>query len=155
VQKSDVLDFQGFSGWLDFTRLVDAKEAGRKPWAQLAPPQAPGVYFFATSLSPRTHGESEIFYIGKANNLRARLGKYLYRVKRSAEPGLYDGFVGALRSPEQGVASLVEQGSSVEIGWLVTETKEAASQMEAKLLAAYSSEHGQLPPNNRIGGVRL
>ena len=40
-------------------------------------------------------------------------------------------------------------------GWLVTETKEAASEMEAKLLAAYRSEHGQLPPNNRIGGARL
>ena len=38
---------------------------------------------------------------------------------------------------------------------VVTETKEAASEMEAKLLAAHRSEHGQLPPNNRIGGARL
>jgi hypothetical protein len=154
VQKSDILDFERFSGWFDFIRFVEAKGAGRGEWARVAPPRYPGVYVFVTSSVPQTHADSDIFYIGRANNLRDRIGKYLYRVRRSAEPERYAGYVGSPRSAEQGIASLVEQGLSVEVGWLVTETKEAASEMEAKLLAAYRSEHGQLPPNNRIGGAR-
>jgi excinuclease UvrABC nuclease subunit len=154
VHKSDVLDFDQFSGWLDFKGFVTAKQAGRTEWAQLAPPRSPGVYFFATTLAPRARGNSDIFYIGKADNLRNRIGKYLYRVRRSAEREQYGGYVGSLRSAEQGIASLVEQGLPVEIGWVATE-KDAAIALESKLLAAYRSEHGQLPPNNRIGGARL
>jgi GIY-YIG catalytic domain-containing protein len=155
VQKSDILDFGRFSGWFDVAGFVDAKGAGRAEWARVAPPRCPGVYVFATSSIPQTHADSDIFYIGKADSLRDRIGKYLYRVRRSGEPEQYGGYVGSPRSAEQGITSLVEQGLSVEIGWLVTETKEAASEMEAKLLATYRSEHGQLPPNNRIGGARL
>jgi hypothetical protein len=121
VHKSDVLDFGQFSGWFDFKDFVTAKQAGRTEWAQVAPPRSPGVYVFATSSASRARGNSDIFYIGKADNLRDRIGKYLYRVKRSAE----------------------------------RDTKEAAIAMEAWLLAAYRSEHGQLPPNNRIGGAML
>jgi hypothetical protein len=92
VQKSDILDFGRFSGWFDFTRFVEAKGAGRAEWAQVAPPRNPGVYVFATSSVPQTHADSEIFYIGKADNLRDRIGKYLYRVRRSAEPDHFSAF---------------------------------------------------------------
>lgn len=155
MQKSDVIDLDEFSGWFDFKDFVAAKQAGRAEWAQLAPPRRPGVYFFATLSAPRARGNSDIFYIGRADDLRARIGKYLYRVKRSAEAERYGGYIGSPRSAEQGTALLVEQGLPVEIGWLLTETKEAAVAIEARLLAAYTNEHGQLPPNNRIGGARL
>ena len=156
MQKSEILRFERFSGWFDFATFVAAKEAGRKHWALFAPPSSPGVYFFATDLASRLRGESDIYYIGRAKqNLRGRIGKYLYRVNRSAERERYAGWVGSERSPEQGIASLVEHCQPVEIGWIVTETGDVALRIEAELLTAYENEHGQLPPNNRIGGARL
>jgi hypothetical protein len=108
------------------------------------------VYIFATEPAARHEGESDIFYIGKANSLRDWVGKHLYRVRRSAQRDVYS-WVGPERSPEQGIASLVDEGSLVEIGWFVTDTAESALRREAELLRAYTSEHGQLPPNNRRG----
>jgi len=137
VQKSEILRFERFSGWFDFATFVAAKEAGRKHWALFAPPSSPGVYFFATDLASRLRGESDIYSIGKAHSLRKRIGKHIYRVRRSAQS-------------DQGIASLVERGLPIDIGWVVTETIEGALSLEKKLLEAYRNEHGELPPNNRI-----
>jgi hypothetical protein len=152
MQKQDIAKRDGFSGWLDFHAFVAARAAGRAAWAVCAPPNNPGVYIFATVPLPRSRGISDIFYIGKADNLRNRIGKHLYRVARSAQSPEY-GWVGSERSPEQGVATLVEQAQPIELGWIVTPTIEDALRTEHELLGAYRDEHDELPPNNRIGGT--
>jgi hypothetical protein len=78
MDKSDLAQLEGFSGWFDFRTFVDAKEAGRTQWAQVGPPTDPGVYVFATEPKNLSKGKSEIYYIGKANNLRTRIGKHLF-----------------------------------------------------------------------------
>jgi hypothetical protein len=155
MQRSDIERLDQFFGWFDFTTFVAAKRAGAAEWAKVAPPRSPGVYFFATASAPRARGESDIYYIGRADpSLRDRIGKYLYRVKRSAERERY-GWVGNPNAPEQGIASLVEEGRPVEIGWLVTANEDAAAQTESEFLERYRDEHGEYPPNNRRGGAKV
>jgi excinuclease UvrABC nuclease subunit len=143
-----------YVAWWNLENLFDEENSPLRT-EKLQRTIKPGVYIFATALMSVTKGRSDIYYIGKTNNLRVRVGKHLYRVKRSSEPLKYGGWVGPEVAPEQGIARLVEQGRFVELGWVVTSSVDAALQSEASLLRAYEDEHRQLPPNNRIGGASV
>jgi hypothetical protein len=153
VRKSDIARLDGFSGWLEISRLLATRNSSRRGWANVAPPASPGVYFFAATPVTLTKGTSGIHYIGKADQLRKRLGLYLYTINRWLEGTEW---VAPERSPQFRIARrYIEDGVAFEVGWLVTRSEEDAERREAQLLHSFVDEHGGLPPLNwRPGSSR-
>jgi excinuclease UvrABC nuclease subunit len=123
----------GISSWTSFACATE-----RELLASL--PELPGVYVVVLAEpAPRIIGRSDIAYIGKATNrggLRGRVRQYFH-------PGPTQST--NLRMNER----ILPPDCTLRIGFIVTESTDAARHLEADLLARFGREHGERPPFNR------
>ena len=131
MTSSDLTRF-GFSIWCPFNC---ANEASLLPQV----PAQPGAYAIR-SASPyqRRIGTSDILYFGSATNekgLKHRLRQYFHP--------------GPTQRTNIRILALVGDSDAYEIAVSPTTSVPEAKYLEAKLLAAYEAEHGELPPENK------
>jgi excinuclease UvrABC nuclease subunit len=136
---ANCLSIRGFAGWDLFSAtLRDSLLDGL--------PTAPGVYAILLSAKKACHrGAPDIGYIGRAINqggLRGRVRQYFH-------PGPTQSTNIIMRE------RLSDSTVSLRLGFIVTNTKAEAKQLESALLVEFEAQHGQLPPYNRKRALDL
>ena len=130
---SDSLKASGFAAWEPFSSAsASALVAGS--------PTSPGVYVirYRTPFA-RDAGASDVLYVGSARNrdgLRMRLRQYFHP--------------GPTQATNHRILARCGNSTDYEVSYVECESPEAAAQLEATILARYVSDHGELPPENRV-----
>jgi len=131
MQSSD-LQNHGFGTWFSFNRASEASL-----WSQV--PNRPGAYAIRCSTPyHRRIGSSDILYFGSATNaqgLKNRLRQYFHP--------------GPTQRTNIRLLKLVGDCSDFEVAVSPTVTIPDAKFLESTLLAAYETDHGELPPENK------
>jgi excinuclease UvrABC nuclease subunit len=131
--NSDTLQASGFTSWMLFNR------ANARPLIDAAPSTA-GVYVIRCRTPfPRALGTSDVLYVGSARNrdgLRMRLRQYFHP--------------GPTQRTNQRMLARCGDSTDYEVSYVTCDSANAAVRLEAEILARYVSEHGELPPENRV-----
>ena len=129
---SNSLGQKGFERWQDFSLKAEATLTTGLPASN-------GVYVIKNDTSfGRFVGESDIIYIGSANNENGLRGKILQYFKP-----------GPTQSTNKRINGILHLRPGLKISYVLKPSTDDANALESSLLKEYDRQHGELPPANR------
>ena len=130
--NSNDLAKKGFQIWYRFSKETEQSLISILPIST-------GVYVIRREHPfGRLFGQSDIFYIGSATNIRGLKG----RIRQYFHPG-------PSQKTNQRILALLESLNDLELSFLECFSPIEAKNLEKILLYLYEDEHGELPPLNR------